>query len=55
MTGNKFPFSHKVHADRLGDREETIVIEPDKAALKRAVTTQAKSRSAPMEDPLADW
>ncbi|MBD1545039.1 YceD family protein [Roseibium aggregatum] len=35
MTGNKFPFSHKVHADRLGDREETIVIEPDKAALKR--------------------
>jgi len=35
MTGESYPFSHKVHADRLGDREQTIVIEPDKAALKR--------------------
>ncbi|WP_346896036.1 DUF177 domain-containing protein [uncultured Roseibium sp.] len=35
MTADKFPFSHKVNAERLGDREETIVIEPDKAALER--------------------
>ncbi|WP_417682002.1 YceD family protein [Roseibium sp.] len=35
MTGDKFPFSHKVNAERLGDREETVVIEPDTAALKR--------------------
>lgn len=27
----------------------------DRAMLKRAVKMQAKSRSAPMEDPLADW
>lgn len=35
MTSDTFPFSHKVHADRLGDQEKTIVIEPDRAALER--------------------
>ena len=35
MTSDSFPFSYKVNADRLGDREQTIVIEPDKAALER--------------------
>lgn len=35
MTKDTVPFSHKVRADRLGDGEKHIVIEPDAAALER--------------------
>lgn len=35
MASDKIPFTHKVQADRLGDSEKTLVIEPDPAALER--------------------
>jgi uncharacterized metal-binding protein YceD (DUF177 family) len=35
MTSDPVPFSHKVRADRLGDGEKHIVIEPDAGARER--------------------